>query len=89
MGGGAWLFAPTAVFTVVPYTESLFAPLPSGRGSARSDRWLAAAALTAVACTLRVSGLFLIGALLVMIITEKNPAAVKLRRAALMLIPAR
>ena len=43
---------------------------------------------SAVACTLRVSGLFLIGALLVMIITEKNPAAAKLRRAALMLIPA-
>ena len=41
-----------------------------------------------VACTLRVSGLFLIGALLVMIITDSKPAAVKLRRSALMLIPA-
>ncbi|HET8916382.1 MAG TPA: hypothetical protein VFM91_11810, partial [Propionibacteriaceae bacterium] len=85
----AWLFAPTAVFTVVPYTESLFCAAAFWAWErARSDRWLAAAALTAVACTLRVSGLFLIGALLVMIITEKNPAAVKLRRAALMLIPA-
>ena len=43
---------------------------------------------SAVACTLQVSGLFLIGALLVMIITDRKPAAVKLRRAALMLIPA-
>jgi hypothetical protein len=85
----AWLFAPTAVFTVVPYTESLFCAAAFWAWErARSDRWLAAAALTAVACTLRVSGLFLIGALLVMIITDKNPAAVKLRRAALMLIPA-
>jgi hypothetical protein len=85
----AWLFAPTAVFTVVPYTESLFCAAAFWAWErARTDRWLAAAALTAVACTLRVSGLFLIGALLVMIITEKNPAAAKLRRAALMLIPA-
>jgi hypothetical protein len=85
----AWLFAPTAVFTVVPYTESLFCAAAFWAWErARSDRWLAAAALTAVACTLRVSGLFLIGALLVMIITDKKPAAVKLRRAALLLIPA-
>jgi hypothetical protein len=84
-----WLFAPTAVFTVVPYTESLFCAAAFWAWErARSDRWLAAAALTAAACTLRVSGLFLIGALLVMIITDAKPAAVKLRRAALMLIPA-
>jgi hypothetical protein len=85
----AWLFAPTAVFTVVPYTESLFCAAAFWAWErARSDHWLAAAALTAVACTLRVSGLFLIVALLVMIITDRKPAAVKLRRAALMLIPA-
>jgi hypothetical protein len=85
----AWLFAPTAVFTVVPYTESLFCAASFWAWErARSDRWLAAAALTAVACTLRVSGLFLIGALLVMIITDKQPAAVKLRQTAPMLIPA-
>ena len=29
----AWLFAPTAVFTMVPYTESLFCAAPSGPGS--------------------------------------------------------
>jgi hypothetical protein len=85
----AWLFAPTAVFTVVPYTESLFCAAAFWAWErARSDRWMAAAALTAVACTLRVSGLFLIGALLVMIITDAKPGAVKLRRAALMVIPA-
>ena len=110
----AWLFAPTAVFTMVAYTESLFCAAAFWAWErARADRWLAATALTAVACTVRVSGLFLIGALLVMIFTSTemrpepvegrasrgavlslskgsahSPAAVKLRRAALMLIPA-
>ena len=84
----AWLFAPTAVFTMVAYTESLFCAAAFWAWErARADRWLAAAALTAVACTVRVSGLFLIGALLVMIFTSTSPTGVKLRRAALMLIP--
>jgi Mannosyltransferase (PIG-V) len=85
----AWLFAPTAVFTMVPYTESLFCAVAFWAWErARSDRWLVAVMLTAVACTVRVSGLFLIGALLVMILTSDNATGVKLRRAALMLIPA-
>jgi hypothetical protein len=85
----AWLFAPTAVFTMVPYTESLFCAAAFWAWErARSDRWLVAVMLTAVACTVRVSGLFLIGALLVMILTSDNATALKLRRAALMLIPA-
>jgi hypothetical protein len=85
----AWLFAPTAVFTMVPYTESMFCAAAFWAWErARADRWLAATLLTALACTVRVSGLFLIGALLVMIITTRAPTAVKLRRAALMLIPA-
>jgi hypothetical protein len=85
----AWLFAPTAVFTVVPYTESLFCAVAFWAWErARADRWLAAALLTALACTVRVSGLFLIGALLVMIMTSGSPILIKLRRAALMLIPA-
>ena len=68
----AWLFAPTAVFTTVPYTESLFCAAAFWAWErARADRWLPAAILTALACTLRVSGLFLIGALLVMIITSR------------------
>jgi hypothetical protein len=85
----AWLFAPTAVFSMVAYTESLFCAAAFWAWErARADRWLAATALTAVACTVRVSGLFLIGALLVMIFTSTGPTGVKLRRAALMLIPA-
>ena len=86
----AWLFAPTAVFTTVPYTESLFCAAAFWAWErARSDRWLAVAALTALACTLRVSGLFLIGALFIMIITTgKIDWPTRLRRIATLLIPA-
>jgi hypothetical protein len=85
----AWLFAPTAVFTVVPYTESLFCAVAFWAWErARADRWLSAALLTSLACTVRVSGLFLIGALLVMIMTSGGPIRTKLRPTALMLIPA-
>jgi Gpi18-like mannosyltransferase len=74
---------------MVPYTESLFCALAFWAWErARADRWLAAALLTSLACTVRCPGLFLIGALLVMIITSDEPARAKLRRGALMLMPA-
>jgi hypothetical protein len=85
----AWLFAPTAVFTTVPYTESLFCAAAFWAWErARSDRWLAAAVLASIACTVRVSGVFLVGALLVMIISDRTDWQVKIKRAGLMLIPA-
>nr|WP_182559770.1 hypothetical protein [Microlunatus kandeliicorticis] len=69
----AWLFAPTAVFTTVPYTESLFCAAAFWAWErARADRWVAAAVLAGLACTVRVSGLFLVGALVVMIITSRR-----------------
>ncbi|HEV2929747.1 MAG TPA: hypothetical protein VGW74_13720, partial [Propionibacteriaceae bacterium] len=84
----AWLFAPTAVFTTVPYTESLFCAAAFWAWErARADRWWAAAVLTAAACTLRVSGLFLVGALLVMILTSVVSWRDKITRAAQMLLP--
>ncbi len=85
----AWLFAPTAVFTVVPYTESLFCAAAFWAWErARSDRWVAAVLLAAVACGVRVSGLFLVGALAVMVLTTPRVAAVdRLRRLALLLVP--
>ncbi len=85
-----WLFAPTAVFTVVPYTESLFCAAAFWAWErARSDRWLAASLLAAAACTVRVSGLFLVGALMVMIVTSGGvPWRVRGRRMAWMVIPA-
>jgi hypothetical protein len=86
----AWLFAPTAVFTTVPYTESLFCAAAFWAWErARSDRWVAAVLLAAVACSVRVSGLFLIGALAVMILTTPKLAlAVRGRRLALLAVPA-
>ena len=68
----AWLFAPTAVFTLVPYTEALFCAAAFWAWErARADRWAAAALLAAAACTLRVSGLFLVGALFVLVLTTR------------------
>ncbi|HEY9292950.1 MAG TPA: hypothetical protein VIP98_16865 [Microlunatus sp.] len=84
-----WLFAPTAVFTTVGYTEAAFCAFAFWAWErARSDRWLAAALLAGCACTVRVSGLFLVGALFVMIITTRKISwASRLRRTALLLIP--
>ncbi len=86
----AWLFAPTAVFTVVPYTESLFCAAAFWAWErARADRWVAAAGLAALACTVRVSGLFLIGALVVLVLTTQQVGLpVRLRRLALLALPA-
>jgi hypothetical protein len=84
-----WLFAPTAVFTTVGYTEALFCAFAFWAWErARSDRWAAAAILAGSACTLRVSGLFLVGALLVMIITSRGVSwPVRGRRAAWLAVP--
>lgn len=61
-----WVTAPSAIFLAAPYTESLFlaCALPAWL-AARRERWAAAGALTALACTVRVSGIFLAAALLV------------------------
>ena len=79
----AWLFAPTAVFTTVPYTEALFCAAAFWAWErARADRWLAAALLAAAACTMRVSGLFLVGALLVLALTASRDPSHLQRHAA-------
>ena len=85
----AWLFAPPAVFTTVPYTESLFcAAAFSAWERARADRWGTAALLAAAACTVRVSGLFLVGALFVMIATARGlDLGGRLRRMVWLVVP--
>ena len=93
LGGPAaavvWLFAPTAVFTTAPYTESLFCAAAFWAWErARAGRWLPAAALAAAACTVRVSGLFLVGALAVMILSAPQVRlGVRLGRLALLAVP--
>lgn len=92
-----WLVAPTAVFGFVPYTEALFCALAFWAWErARADRWWVAALLAAGACSVRVSGIFLVGALGIMILTWKFPDNTTagervvgwLRRAVWLVIPA-
>lgn len=82
----AWLFAPAAVFTTVGYTEALFCAAAFWAWErARSDHWAQAALLAAVACTFRVSGLFLIGALGLLALSwpavRSQPLVVRMRAA--------
>lgn len=73
VAAAAWLVAPTAVFTVVPYTESLFCAFAFWAWvRARDDRWAWAAVLAGAACAFRVSGLFLVGALAVLALTQPS-----------------
>lgn len=74
MGGfwaaALWLVAPAAVFGFVPYTEAIFCAFAFWAWErARKDQWALAALLAAGACAIRVSGVFLVGALGIMILT--------------------
>ena len=72
-GAIAWVLAPTAVFTAVPYTEAPFCAAAFWAWErATQRRWGQAALLAALACTLRVSGLFLVGALVILALTQGN-----------------
>ena len=80
-----WLIAPTAVFTVVGYTEAPFCAAAFWAWErARAGRWWPAAFLAGVACTFRVSGLFLIGALAVLAVVgdgdKRRPTSRAARR---------
>lgn len=67
LAASLWLLAPTTVFATVAYTEAPFCAAAFWAWErARAKHWPAAALLTAVACSLRVSGVFLLVALLVM-----------------------
>lgn len=83
----AWLLAPAAVFTMVPYTESLFCAAAFWAWERASSRhWGPAAALAAVAAAVRVSGLFLILALAVLALSQ--PGARRWLRLFWLAIPA-
>ncbi|HIW30393.1 MAG TPA: hypothetical protein H9987_10360 [Candidatus Luteococcus avicola] len=59
-----WLAAPTSVFTTVAYTEGPFCAAAFWAWErARSRDWTSAALLGLLACSFRISGLFLVGAL--------------------------
>jgi len=63
----AWSFAPMAIFGFVAYSEAPFCALGFWAWwYARRDRWGLAAGLAAGACLFRISGLFLVGALIIL-----------------------
>ncbi|WP_347348794.1 mannosyltransferase family protein [Nigerium sp.] len=85
----AWLLAPTSVFTAVGYTESPFCAAAFWAWErATKKQWGAAALFAGLACTLRVSGLFLIGALAILALTQNGRLRERLRRLAWLLVPA-
>jgi Gpi18-like mannosyltransferase len=70
----AWSLAPMAVFSIVPYSESLFLAFALWAWvKARDDHWGWAALLAAGACATRVSGLFLIVALALLAVWGYGP----------------
>lgn len=67
----AWAVAPMAVYLAAPYTEALFCALAFPAWLfARKGRWLGASALAAGACLVRINGLFLAIALIVLFLTS-------------------
>lgn len=84
----AWLLAPAAVFTMVPYTESAFCAAAFWAWErASSKHWTAAAVLAGVAMSIRVSGVFLIAALVVLALTQNGRAKDRAHRLLRLLIP--
>jgi hypothetical protein len=84
----AWLLAPTAVFTIVGYSESLFCAAAFWAWDrARNKHWGQAAALAAIACSVRVSGLFLIGALAILALTQAGNWRSRLSRLPCLILP--
>ncbi|WP_237742647.1 mannosyltransferase family protein [Actinopolymorpha alba] len=68
-----WMLAPPAIFLAAPYTESLFLgfAIPAWL-AARRGHWWVAGLLAAGASTVRVSGVFLIAALVVEFLTSRK-----------------
>ena len=72
----AWLLAPMAVFTVVGYSEALFCAFGLWAWVlARRGRWWWASLAAAFACTTRISGVFLVGGLILLALTGGEPTA--------------
>ncbi|WAP52752.1 mannosyltransferase family protein [Arthrobacter sp. ATA002] len=69
--------APPAIFLYAPYSESLFLALGLGAWYfGMRDKWFAAGALCALACMVRISGAFLLAALLVLWLTRNRRGSV-------------
>lgn len=68
-----WYAAPVGVFLAAGYTEALFCAFAfPGWLAARQGRWVRAVILVSLACTVRVSGIFLAFALVVEFFTSRK-----------------
>ncbi|MFJ7125449.1 mannosyltransferase family protein [Streptomyces sp. NPDC098101] len=83
------LLSPCAVFLAAGYSEALFLALALPAWlAARRQRWLLASVLAAGATTVRVSGLFLAAALVVLFLTtRRDEGAGRKRDAAWLVLP--
>lgn len=82
-----WLLAPMSVFTAVPYTEPFFVAAAFWawqRGL--TGHWAHAGLLTALACSLRISGLFLVAALGIMALVQADRTLLRRLRDSLWLL---
>jgi hypothetical protein len=72
---------PLTIFLSVVYTEAVFLCLSVGAWlAARRHRWLLAGLLAAIACTLRVNGLFLVAGLAVLhLVRERDGRLLRIR----------
>lgn len=69
----AWLAAPTAVFLVAPWSEALFTAFAFWSWvAAREGRWAVAGLLAGAATYVRVNGLFLAIALVVLLVVSRR-----------------
>ena len=68
-----WLIAPTAIFTVVGYSEAPFCAAAFWAWQKASERkWGQAALLAGLACTFRITGVFLLAALAVYALVQHS-----------------
>lgn len=68
--------APPAIFLYAPYTESLFLAFALGSWYfGKQGHWFAASALCGLSCTVRISGAFLLAALLILWLTQNKSSA--------------
>ena len=68
-----WLVAPTAIFTVVGYSEAPFCAAAFWAWQKASQRkWGQAGLLAGLACTFRITGLFLLAALVVYALVQRS-----------------
>jgi Mannosyltransferase (PIG-V) len=80
--------APAAVFLAAGYTESLFLAFAvPGWLAARQRHWVTAGVLVALACTIRINGLFAAAGIFVMFVTSR-PRVRDWSRSPALLLPA-